>query len=207
MSLPGKVPLSIMKGRLTAELKKGEAIRVVRVAPGVWAVPVAAPAAPAVEQAAPQPELTDEEKALSALYGDDLTPAPAAAAHAEYRDAQTADEDRPKRREVLPPRDRRGRSGRRERDRGRRGKGREAKPDRKAEARGDRKAEARGDRKAEARGDRQARTKGDRKARARDDRKAASEPGREGGRPPGGSVPARGPARNGRPARSGWSPA
>jgi restriction endonuclease Mrr len=44
-------------------------------------------------EAEPAPALTEEEQALSAIYGDDLT-APATA-HAEYQDRQTADEDRP----------------------------------------------------------------------------------------------------------------
>lgn len=39
------------------------------------------------------PELTEEEKALQAMYGDDL--ARPAQAHGEYRDQKTADEDRP----------------------------------------------------------------------------------------------------------------
>jgi hypothetical protein len=39
------------------------------------------------------PALTEEEQALSAIYGEDLV-APATA-HAEYQDRQTADEDRP----------------------------------------------------------------------------------------------------------------
>jgi hypothetical protein len=39
------------------------------------------------------PELSDEEKELSAIYGDDLSKP--ATAHAEFADRQTADEDRP----------------------------------------------------------------------------------------------------------------
>lgn len=45
----------------------------------------------AVEPAAP--ELTDEEKALAEVYGDEMN-APAAA-HGEFKDQRTADEDRP----------------------------------------------------------------------------------------------------------------
>ncbi len=44
---------------------------------------------------APEPPLTAEEQELAALYGDDLAPAAPAAAHAEFADARTADEDRP----------------------------------------------------------------------------------------------------------------
>jgi len=44
-------------------------------------------------EAQPVPALTEEELALKAIYGEDLT-APATA-HAEYQDRQTADEDRP----------------------------------------------------------------------------------------------------------------
>ncbi|MBK7073929.1 MAG: restriction endonuclease [Myxococcales bacterium] len=44
---------------------------------------------------APEPPLTAEEQELAAIYGDDLAPAPAAAAHAEFSDSRTADEDRP----------------------------------------------------------------------------------------------------------------
>ena len=44
---------------------------------------------------APEPPLTPEEQELAAIYGDDLAPAPAAAAHAEFSDSRTADEDRP----------------------------------------------------------------------------------------------------------------
>jgi hypothetical protein len=44
---------------------------------------------------APEPPLTPEEQELAALYGDDLAPAAPAAAHAEFADARTADEDRP----------------------------------------------------------------------------------------------------------------
>ena len=39
------------------------------------------------------PVLTDEERALAEVYGDDLSPA--GGAHAEFRDQRTADEDRP----------------------------------------------------------------------------------------------------------------
>ncbi|MBP9088282.1 MAG: restriction endonuclease [Kofleriaceae bacterium] len=39
------------------------------------------------------PVLTEEERALSEVYGDDLSPA--GGAHAEFRDQRTADEDRP----------------------------------------------------------------------------------------------------------------
>ncbi len=45
------------------------------------------------EDAEPAVELSEEEKELSAIYGDDLSaPAPV---HSEYQDKQTADEDRP----------------------------------------------------------------------------------------------------------------
>jgi hypothetical protein len=43
------------------------------------------------EPAAP---LSPEEQELAALYGDEMSSAPAAAAHGEYKDRQTADEDR-----------------------------------------------------------------------------------------------------------------
>ena len=46
-----------------------------------------------VEEAAPA--LSPEEQELAAIYGDELAAAPAAAAHAEFADRQTADEDRP----------------------------------------------------------------------------------------------------------------
>jgi hypothetical protein len=49
--------------------------------------------AAAVDDDGDLPELTPEEQELSAIYGDDLT-APAAA-HTEYKDQKTADEDRP----------------------------------------------------------------------------------------------------------------
>ena len=49
-------------------------------------------AAPAAVEAAP--ELTDEERELSAIYGDDVSGAPARA-HGEFQDAKTRDEDRP----------------------------------------------------------------------------------------------------------------
>ncbi len=41
------------------------------------------------------PPLSAEEQELAAIYGDDLSAAPAAAAHAEFSDSRTADEDRP----------------------------------------------------------------------------------------------------------------
>ncbi len=45
------------------------------------------------DDAEPAAELSEEEKELSAIYGDDLSaPAPV---HSEYQDKQTADEDRP----------------------------------------------------------------------------------------------------------------
>jgi hypothetical protein len=44
---------------------------------------------------APEPPLTPEEQELAAIYGEDLKPAPAAAAHAEFSDSRSADEDRP----------------------------------------------------------------------------------------------------------------
>jgi hypothetical protein len=47
----------------------------------------------AVEPAVEKVPLSDEEMALTEVYGDDL--APAGAAHAEFRDRRTADEDRP----------------------------------------------------------------------------------------------------------------
>jgi len=40
-------------------------------------------------------ELSPEEQEIAAIYGDELATAPAAAAHAEFSDRQTADEDRP----------------------------------------------------------------------------------------------------------------
>ena len=52
--------------------------------------PVVEPEVPA----SPPPELSDEERELSAIYGDDLT-ASAPTAHTEYTDGKTADEDRP----------------------------------------------------------------------------------------------------------------
>jgi hypothetical protein len=45
--------------------------------------------------AAEAPALTPEEQELAALYGDDLAAAPVAAAHGEFSDRRTADEDRP----------------------------------------------------------------------------------------------------------------
>jgi chemotaxis protein histidine kinase CheA len=48
---------------------------------------------PAADAAPPATPLTEEEQALQELYGDDMS-APAAA-HAEFSDRQTADEDRP----------------------------------------------------------------------------------------------------------------
>ncbi|HEY4177621.1 MAG TPA: restriction endonuclease [Kofleriaceae bacterium] len=72
------------------------------------------------------PELTDEERELSAMYGDDLN-APAKA-HTEYSDNKTADEDRPMLPEINARQERKAhwqdrRDGRRrrrdERDRGR----------------------------------------------------------------------------------------
>ena len=48
-------------------------------------------AAPPIETA---PELTDEERELSAIYGEDVSGAPARA-HGEFQDAKTRDEDRP----------------------------------------------------------------------------------------------------------------
>lgn len=42
----------------------------------------------------PPPALSPEEQELATLYGDELAAAPPAAAHAEYSDRQTADEDR-----------------------------------------------------------------------------------------------------------------
>ncbi len=51
------------------------------------------PAVTAVDADGDVPELTPEEQELQAIYGDDL--AKPAAAHAEYSDAKTADEDRP----------------------------------------------------------------------------------------------------------------
>ncbi len=45
-------------------------------------------------EASPPPELSDEEREISAIYGDDLA-ASAPTAHTEYTDRQTADEDRP----------------------------------------------------------------------------------------------------------------
>ncbi len=55
----------------------------------------AAPPAPAEDEDEEEekPELSDEEKELAAVYGDDLN-APATA-HAEFQDAKTRDEDRP----------------------------------------------------------------------------------------------------------------
>lgn len=47
-----------------------------------------------VEDAPAALPLSDEEKELTAIYGEDLTAAPATA-HAEYQDRQTRDEDRP----------------------------------------------------------------------------------------------------------------
>lgn len=83
---PAKKPVSSKP----AKGKPAKAAAIVE-APQVAAAPVqvAAPE-PAPE---PLPELTDEERALAEVYGDDL--APAAGAHAEFRDQRTADEDRP----------------------------------------------------------------------------------------------------------------
>ena len=41
------------------------------------------------------PVLSPEEQELAALYGDELAAAPAGAAHTEFQDGRTADEDRP----------------------------------------------------------------------------------------------------------------
>ncbi len=51
------------------------------------------PISSAVDDDGDVPDLTPEEQELQAIYGDDL--AKPAAAHAEYSDAKTADEDRP----------------------------------------------------------------------------------------------------------------
>jgi hypothetical protein len=57
--------------------------------------------------AAPEPEMTEEEKALTALYDGDL--AAPASAHAEFQDRQTADEDRPMLPEISAREERRNR--------------------------------------------------------------------------------------------------
>ena len=49
---------------------------------------------PIAPEAAPAP-LSPEEQELAALYGDELAAAPPAAAHGEFSDRRTADEDRP----------------------------------------------------------------------------------------------------------------
>ncbi len=104
---PGQNPLGSMKRQLTAELRRGAAARVARVDKDVWALPKAEP--------------TDEEKQLAELYGDDLEPV---AAYTEYRDAQTADEDRPMRKEIIPKAEQR-RQRRQRRERGGRARGRD----------------------------------------------------------------------------------
>jgi hypothetical protein len=57
----------------------------------------------------PGPPLSPEELALRSLYEEELAPASPTDVH-EYRDHQSADEDRPLRPELLPPRDAFGRS-------------------------------------------------------------------------------------------------
>jgi len=54
--------------------------------------PVAFSPVEAVEEVEPAPELSDEEKELSAIYGDVSAPA---SAHGEFQDQKTRDEDRP----------------------------------------------------------------------------------------------------------------
>ncbi len=104
--------------------------------------------------------LSPEEQELAALYGDELAAAPAAAAHAEYSDRQTADEDR----QMLPEINGRAerqkrweqrrdeRRARREQDRARRQEGRgggggggrpEGRPEARPEARPEGRPEAR----------------------------------------------------------------
>ena len=68
-----------------------QAIGMVDVEDELEAAVLAEPPIEVIEE--PLPALTEEEQALTAIYGEDLT-APATA-HAEYQDRQTADEDRP----------------------------------------------------------------------------------------------------------------
>jgi len=92
-------------------------------------------------------ELTDapEDPQLEKMWGDELAPVPLGAAHAEYRDAQTADEDRPMLPEIVAPRrdrfararsDRRAKrdANRRRRSEGRAGNAERSEPARDGEA-------------------------------------------------------------------------
>lgn len=102
---PKKAAPSAPSGRVAAAAAKKPAKKPVSIKPAkakpskAEATPVAAAPAPVHVVAAPEPApppapvLTDEERALAEVYGDDL--APAAGAHAEFRDQRTADEDRP----------------------------------------------------------------------------------------------------------------
>ena len=107
LSRPGNTPLRSMKGRLSTELKKGDASRVVKVEGDLWALsdagqesppkaePAKAKAKASVAAAEPVSEpLDDESQALVNLYADETAETTPVAQLSEYRDEQTADEDR-----------------------------------------------------------------------------------------------------------------
>ena len=142
LSKPAKNPLGSMKGRLTTELKKGDDSRVVKVGDDLWQLreqqlvaEAPAPVATADVEVEPVPEVEAEEApaplprgevAIADLYSAELAPVELGAAFPEFRDAQTADEDRLMLPEIVAPRRERfhGRQRDHRRD-GRRGKPRE----------------------------------------------------------------------------------
>ncbi len=115
LTKPGKNPLRSLKGRLTTELKKGDASRVEQVTTGVWCARrseeqtgVAAASSP--RAADPQfghkknRNTKDGIQELENLYADEIAADGPLSAYLEYEDAQTPDEDRPLRPEIVPPR-------------------------------------------------------------------------------------------------------
>jgi len=144
-SMKGRLTTELKRGDSSRVDKVGPEMWQLRVAASEAGSPASEPASPAAERALPAsaagqsqldevlapaqrpkrgalPELGEESDAAE-LWGDELAPVPLAAAHEEFRDQQTDDEDRPLLPEIVAPRrDRfaRGRSDRRTRRDGKR---------------------------------------------------------------------------------------